>query len=77
MSIMPVRVLLFGPPRLETPAATPPLPRARGRALLAYLGATPNAGPSVYTRDALTALLWPGLPPDDARNNLRLSLIHI
>ena len=48
MSIMPVRVLLFGPPRLETPAATPPLPRARGRALLAYLGATPNAGPSVY-----------------------------
>ena len=74
MSIMPVRVLLFGPPRLETPAATPPLPRARGRALLAYLGATPNAGPSVYTRDALTALLWPGLPPDDARNNLRREL---
>ena len=70
MSIMPVRVLLFGPPRLETPAATPPLPRARGRALLAYLGATGQS----HTRDALAALLWPGLPSDDARNNLRREL---
>ena len=70
MPIMPVRVLLFGPPRLETPAATPPLARARGRALLAYLGATGQS----HTRDALAALLWPGLGHDDARNNLRREL---
>ena len=66
---MSVRVLLFGPPRLETPAPAP-LSRVRGRALLAYLGATGQS----HTRDALVALLWPGLPPDDARNNLRREL---
>lgn len=87
---MPVRVLLFGPPRLEvetfrgnvSTTGASPLPRARGRALLAYLGATsrsPHDGPgrhpgSAHTRDALAALLWPGLPTGDARNNLRREL---
>jgi DNA-binding SARP family transcriptional activator len=70
MNPMPVRVLLFGPPRLETAADAPPLPRARGRALLAYLGATGQP----QTRDALAALLWPDFAPDDARNNLRREL---
>ena len=67
---MPVRVLLFGPPRLETTGATPPLPRARGRALLAYLATTGRP----TTRDALAALLWPDHAPADARNNLRREL---
>ncbi len=76
---MPIRVLLFGPPRLEVETFrrnvstidARPLPRARGRALLAYLGATVNVVPNVHvvsnvhvvpnvhTRDALAALRPP------------------
>ena len=49
----------------------------RGRktvALLAYLALSPN---KVYNRDYLMGLLWPDLPDNSARNNLRVALSHI
>lgn len=68
--MLPVRVMLFGPPRVEREGQPVALARARGRALLAYLCASRQP----HTRDALAALLWPTFAPADAFNNLRREL---
>lgn len=65
-----LRILLFGPPRLEIDGNSVPLGRSKALALLAYLGqqSTPVA------RDTVLDLLWPTFSPSDARNNLRREL---
>ncbi|MFW6070607.1 MAG: protein kinase domain-containing protein, partial [bacterium] len=44
------------------------------QALLIYLAAEPDAS---HRREKLTTLLWPGLPEDSARLNLRQILYHL
>ena len=44
-------------------------------ALLAYLTLTSGQGP--HSRDAMLALFWPALPPDEGRRALRQALFHL
>ncbi len=49
-------------------------PGRKELALLAYLAMTPD---EAHSREWLLALLWPDLPPDGARNNLRVTLYRL
>lgn len=71
----PLSIRLFGGMAAETPdgSKAPALPR-KGWALLAYLAAAPGAA---HPRDRLAEILWPGLPLDAARNNLRQVLLTV
>ncbi len=51
----PLRVRLFGYPKMECAGETVTVPRRKAVALLAYLAVTQSA----HSRDALAALLWP------------------
>ena len=44
------------------------------RALLAYLAAAPA---QAHRRETLMTLLWPGMPEQSARSNLRQVLFHL
>lgn len=67
---MPVRIRLFGAPRIEMDGELVGYNRTRGLALLAYLAV--SAAP--VTRDTLLGLLWPDFAQADARNGLRREL---
>lgn len=49
-------------------------PGRKELALLAYLAMAPD---EAHSREWLLALLWPDLPADDARNNLRVTLYRL
>jgi len=73
-SAMLYQVDLFGYPRLRQGEREVPLESAKVRALLVYLlhhADTPQA------RDYLAYLLWPDLPNDTARKNLRQALYSL
>ena len=55
------------------PDAGPVTVSRKGQALLAFLGAQPDAR---WPRDRLAAMLWPDLADAPARNNLRQLLLH-
>jgi predicted ATPase/DNA-binding SARP family transcriptional activator len=65
-----LRLLLFGPPRLEHNGQIIPLRRTKALALLAYIALTGQP----QDRETLLALLWPEFDPASARNNLRREL---
>ncbi|MDX1616322.1 MAG: BTAD domain-containing putative transcriptional regulator, partial [Candidatus Promineifilaceae bacterium] len=49
----------------------------RAQALLAYLATEFALGAGQQSREALMELLWPGMPPDSARTNLRQNLYYL
>jgi predicted ATPase/DNA-binding SARP family transcriptional activator len=50
---------------------------SRAQALLAYLATEFALGVAHQRREALMELLWPGMPPDSARTNLRQNLYYL
>jgi DNA-binding SARP family transcriptional activator/tetratricopeptide (TPR) repeat protein len=68
--MMPLRLTLFGAPRIERDGEQLPLGRRKALAILAYLAVTGQP----QRRDSLLALLWPEYDPASARNNLRRDL---
>lgn len=66
----PLRVVLFGAPRVEQGGEPIPFGRQKGLALLSLLCIEPYP----HSRDKILALLWPLFSPDDGRNNLRREL---
>lgn len=66
----PLRVRLFGPPRIERDGQITYLTALREVAVLALLG----VGRAEQARAELLALLWPDSPPAAARKNLRNTL---
>ena len=50
---------------------------ARAQALLVYLATEFALGTSHHGRESLMELLWPGMPPDSARTNLRQNLYYL
>jgi len=50
---------------------------SRVQALLAYLATESALGASRQQRETLMELLWPGMPPDSARTNLRQNLYYL
>jgi DNA-binding SARP family transcriptional activator len=50
---------------------------SRVQALLAYLSTEFALGASRQQREVLMELLWPGMPPDSARTNLRQNLYYL
>jgi predicted ATPase/DNA-binding SARP family transcriptional activator len=70
-----VRLCLLGPPRLERDGKPVELDTRKTVALVAYLVMTgERPGGETHTREALATLLWPEVPPQRARANLRRSL---
>lgn len=67
------RLILLGPPRLESPAASAPLTSRKGLAALAYLALTDRAQP----RDVLADLFWPDRTRTDGLTNLRRTLYRV
>ncbi len=50
---------------------------SRAQALLVYLATEFALGASRLGRESLMELLWPGMPPDSARTNLRQNLYYL
>lgn len=67
------RLILLGPPRLESPTPPAPLTSRKGLALLGYLALTNRP----HTRETLAELLWPYRPRQDALTNLRRTLYRV
>jgi TolB-like protein/DNA-binding SARP family transcriptional activator len=65
-----LRIMLFGPPRIERDGAPVDLGRRKALALTAYLAATGTR----HSRDSLAALLWPENDPASAKAELRRAL---
>jgi LuxR family transcriptional regulator, maltose regulon positive regulatory protein len=68
-------IAVIGPMRLTrdgVPVDAPELRRARVRQLLSALTLRP-----VLTRDQAIELLWPGLDPEKAARNMRVTLTHL
>lgn len=73
--MLPLRLTLFGGFDAQLGAHAPgSFPTDKARALLAFL-AVESGRP--HRRDALAGLLWPDLPNEDARRNLRKTLFHL
>ncbi len=71
----PIRLKLLGPPQIVRADGTEIALRSRKHlALLVYLAMEQRHASS---RDTLTALLWPDVPEDSARNNLRVILANL
>ena len=69
------QIAVIGPMRLTrdgVPVDAPELRRARVRQLLSALTVRP-----VLTRDQAIELLWPGLDPEKAARNMRVTLTHL
>lgn len=62
-----IKLVLFGPPRLERDGQAVEVSRRKALAMLAYLAATGQP----HSRDTLATLFWPEAPPRRARGNLR------
>jgi DNA-binding SARP family transcriptional activator len=62
-----LRLMLFGPPRVEREGKPVDITRRKALALLSYLAATGQP----HSRDALATLFWPDVPQRQARGNLR------
>ncbi|TAN47219.1 MAG: hypothetical protein EPN21_18160, partial [Methylococcaceae bacterium] len=73
---MSLRIALLGGFTLSTAEGTISLPYAKLAALLSYLVVeTPRTGP--IRRETLAELLWPDLPLENARGNLRRALFNL
>lgn len=73
---MSLRIALLGGFTLSNAEAAISLPYAKLAALLSYLVVeTPRTGP--IRREALAEMLWPELPPENARGNLRRALFNL
>ena len=66
----PIRLTLFGPPRLEVGGATAPVDTRKALALVAYVAMAERPQP----RDVLVELLWPDVPAERGRATLRRTL---
>lgn len=53
------------------------LPTIRAQGLLIYLAVETVLGSPEQRRDALMELLWPGMPPNSSRKNLRTTLYYL
>ena len=71
--MLPIKLTLFGSPRLEREGQSLPLGRRKSLALLAYLAVTGQP----QQRDHLLAFFWPDYDPPSARNNLRRELSNL
>lgn len=71
--MLPLRMFLFGAPRIEQDDKTITIPRRKVTALLAYLALTGQP----QSRDTLAALLWPDHDQSGARANLRRDLSRL
>jgi predicted ATPase/DNA-binding SARP family transcriptional activator len=71
--MQPLRIYLFGAPRIEQNNKIVNISRRKVVALLAYLTVTNQP----QSRDTLAALLWPDLDQSDARANLRRDLSRL
>jgi predicted ATPase/DNA-binding SARP family transcriptional activator len=71
--MQPLKLFLFGSPRLEKNQTLLPLGRRKALAILAYLAVTGQ--PS--RRDTLLTLLWPNYDPSTGRSNLRRDLSYL
>ncbi|MCB9104584.1 MAG: protein kinase [Anaerolineales bacterium] len=69
----PIKLYLFGPPRLEQAGKSLPVGRRKGLALLVYLAVTDRS----QHRDALATLLWPDSSQRRARGSLRQVLSEL
>jgi len=69
----PLRIYLFGVPRIEFQDTPLHLPRRKSVALLAYLVTTGQA----HSRDSLATMFWPEYDQSKARANLRRELSRI
>ncbi len=69
----PLRIFLFGAPRIEQNDKIIAIPRRKVVALLAYLAVTDQP----QSRDTLAALLWPDHDQSGARANLRRDLSRL
>src|SRR5688572_7852741 len=66
----PLRLYLFGSPRLEVEGQPVAVDRRKLMALLSYLALSPRP----QSRDSLAALFWPEYDQKTARGNLRRTL---
>ena len=71
--MLPVKLYLFGTPRLEREGQAISIGRRKVIALLAYLAVSGRG----QSRDHLLALLWPEFDNASARNNLRRDLSYL
>lgn len=69
----PLKLFLFGPPRLERAGRPLTISRRKVLAMLGYLAATCQP----HGRDALATLLWPESGQRTARGNLRRTLYRL
>ncbi len=65
-----LKLILFGPPRVEREGQPVDVTRRKALALLSYLAATGQP----HSRDTLATLFWPDVPQRQARGNLRRAL---
>lgn len=65
-----LKLMLFGPPRVEREGQPVEVSRRKALALLSYLAATGQP----HSRDTLSTLFWPDVPQRQARGNLRRAL---
>jgi predicted ATPase/DNA-binding SARP family transcriptional activator/Tfp pilus assembly protein PilF len=71
--MLPLRLFLFGAPRIEQDGNIITIPRRKVIALLAYLALTGQP----QSRDTLAALLWPDHDQSGSRANLRRDLSRL
>jgi WD40 repeat protein/serine/threonine protein kinase len=55
----------------------PKFPTVRAQALLIYLLVEKALNPAAQRREALMELLWPGMPPQSGRKNLRQTIYYL
>ena len=55
----------------------PRLPTVRAQGLLIFLAVENALGSAVQRRETLMELLWPGMPPQSSRKNLRTTLYYL
>lgn len=69
---------LLGQPEVSIGGdALPKFRTSRAQALLCYLATEFALGTSHQSRESLMELLWPGMPPESARMNLRQNLYYL
>ena len=68
----PLRICLFGTPKIEKDGQSILIPRRKVLALLAYLAVTGQ----MHSREALATLFWPDQDQSGALANLRRQLSH-
>jgi DNA-binding SARP family transcriptional activator len=71
--VSPLRICLFGTPRVEKDGQSILIPRRKIVALLAYLAVTGQ----MHSREALATLFWPDHDQSGALANLRRQLSHL